>query len=62
MNVKQYIEQHAVLDSDDHVVVKELWNSRYRVNIWKHDPNRIVRSYFVHVTESGVSCNPSLGA
>ena len=62
MNVKEYIEERAVLDSDDKVVVKELWDGNYRANIWKYDPNRIVRSYFVTVTESGISCNPSLGA
>ena len=62
VNVKQYVEDRAVLDSDDHVVVKELWDGNYRANIWKYDPNRIVRSYFVTVTESGINCSPSLGA
>ena len=63
VNVKQYVEDNAILDSDDKVVVKELWDGRYRVNVWKHDPNRIVQSYFIQSDASGVvSCSPSLGA
>ena len=54
MNVKEYIEERAVLDSDEHVVIKEMWDGNHRVNIWRYDPNRIVRSYFVTVTESGI--------
>ena len=62
MNIEQYIKDHAILDSDEKVVVRELWDGRYRVNIWKHDPNRISQSYFVRVSESGVECSPELGA
>ena len=63
MNIKEYVEKNAILDSDDKVVVKELWDGRYRANVWKYDPNRIVQSYFIHTDGSGVvSCNPSLGA
>jgi endo-alpha-1,4-polygalactosaminidase (GH114 family) len=62
MNLEQYIKDRAILDSDEKVVIKELWKGRYRVNVWKHNPNRISRSYFVRVHESGIECNPDLGA
>ena len=63
MNPKEYVEKYAVLDSDDHVVAKQLWDGRCRVNVWKHDPNRIVQSFFIRTEGGGVvSCNPSLGA
>jgi len=61
VDVKTYVEENAVLDSDDHVIVKELWDGRYRANVWKYDPNRISQSFFVTVNESGVSCS-ALGA
>jgi hypothetical protein len=60
--VEEYISKNAILDSDDKVVVKELWDQRYRVNIWKYNPNRITQSFFVRVSESGIECNPSIGA
>lgn len=61
IDVEKYIKENAVLDSDEKVVVKELWNNRYRVNVWKEDPNYISQSYFVRVSESGILCNPSIG-
>ena len=60
--VKEFVEQHAVLDSDEKIVVRELWDGRYRVNVWKYNPNRITQSYFVRVGESGVQCSPDIGA
>jgi hypothetical protein len=57
--VEEYISKNAILDSDDKVVVKELWD---RVNICKYNPNRITQSFFVRVSESGIECNPSIGA
>jgi len=65
MNIEQYVEDRAMLDSDERVVVKELWDGRYRVNVWRHEdgiPHSISRSYFIRVNDSGVYCNPSLGA
>jgi hypothetical protein len=60
--VEQYVNDNAIIDSDEKVVVKELWDGRYRVNVWKYDPNRISQSFFVTVSESGIECSPSLGA
>ena len=63
MNVKEYVEKTAILDSDDKVVVKELWDGRYRVNIWKYNPNRIVQSYFIQSDGDRIlECNPNMGA
>jgi len=58
-----YVQENGILDSDDHLQVRELWEGRYRVNVWKYNPNKIVQSFFVRTNESGVvDCNPSLGA
>ena len=63
MEVVDYVKEKAILDSDDHIVARELWDGRYRVNVWKYNPNRIVKSYFIHVSESGsFECHPSIGA
>ena len=63
MNIEEYVKTHAILDSDDKVVVKELWSGRYRVNVWKHDPsNRISQSFFIKVEEDKIYCNPTMGA
>jgi len=63
MDVKEYVEANAILDSDDKVVVNELWDGRYRANVWKYNPNKIVQSFFIRVDDSGVvECNPTLGA
>jgi len=59
----EYVRENAILDSDDHIVTKELWDNRFRVNVWKYNPNRIAQSFFVRVGESGVvECNPQIGA
>ena len=59
--VVKYIEEKAILDNDEKVVIKPLWDNRYRVNVWKFNPNRISRSYFVKVSDNGIECNPSIG-
>ncbi len=60
---QEYVKVNGVLDSDDHLQARELWDNRFRVNVWKYDPNRIVQSYFVKVSDSGVvDCSPKLGA
>ena len=28
VDVQTYVEENAILDSDDHVIVKELWDGR----------------------------------
>ena len=62
--VTKYVEDNILLDSDDHIVTKELWDGRYRVNVWKYDPkNAIVKSFFIQTDESGVIlCSPQIGA
>jgi len=61
-DVKEYVEQNAILDNDDHVVVKEMWDGNFRANVWKYNPNRIVQSFFITVSESGIKSSPTMGA
>jgi len=62
--VEKYMDENAFLNSDQKVRIKEVYDGRFRVNVWESDPvNRIASSYFIRANESGVIyCNPQLGA
>ena len=61
--VEKYIKEHYLPSRSQMVNVMELWDNRYRVNIWDFDPNRITDSYFIRVSEGKVSqCSPQLSA
>ncbi len=61
--VEKYIKEHYLPSRSQMVNVMELWDNRYRVNIWDFDPNRITASYFIRVSEGKVSqCSPQISA
>ena len=61
--VEKYIKEHYLPSRSQMVNVMELWDNRYRVNIWDFDPNRITDSYFIKVKEGEVShCSPQISA
>lgn len=59
--VKEYVEKYYLPASDEEVKVGELWENRYRANVWSYNPPRIKASFFVKVENSEVVyCNPPL--
>lgn len=59
--VKQYIDQYYLPGSDEEVKVKEVWDGRYRADVWVYNPPKIKKSFFVMVENEKVSyCNPPL--
>ena len=61
--VEKYIKEHYLPSRSQMVNVMELWDNRYRVNIWDFDPNRITDSYFIRVNKGEVThCSPQISA
>ena len=61
--VEKYIKEHYLPSRSQMINIMELWDNRYRVNIWDFDPNRITDSYFIKVNEGKVSqCSPQISA
>jgi len=61
--VEKYIKENYHPSSRQAIDVHELWDNRYRVNIWDFDPNRITASFFIRVKDGEVShCSPQLSA
>jgi hypothetical protein len=60
--VKNYIEKYYVPGSHEDIKVGEIWENRYRVNVWTYNPPKIKASFFVRVENNEVTyCNPPLG-
>jgi hypothetical protein len=59
--VKEFVENHTSIGVDQFVQVNEVWDNRYRVNIWQTNPNKITKSFFVKASGEQFFC-PELGA
>lgn len=52
--VFKYINKHFMPHRDQTVTIKEVWQDRFRVNIWEDDPPKIKNSFFIRVKDGKV--------
>lgn len=61
--VSKYIDKNFVPNAGQKVTILEVWDNRYRVNIWTEEPCSISHSFFIKVKDGEVVlCNPPIVA
>lgn len=61
--VSNYINVNFVPNGGQKITISEVWENRYRVNIWTEEPCSISHSFFIKVKDGEVvSCNPPITA
>lgn len=61
--IREFIEKNYLPSEDQTIIIKEVWDGRYRVNIVNKDSFKIQGSYFIRTQdEKIVYCNPKLSA
>ncbi len=61
--VSDFMKQYYVPSSEDNINIKEVWDGRYRVNVWCNSDERtyIKDSFFIKVRDKEVVfCDPPL--
>lgn len=52
--VRKFINKHYMPHMEQTVTIKQVWENRFRVNIWEEDPPKIKDSFFVRVKDGKV--------
>lgn len=59
--VEKYIQDNLKIETGERIVVTELWERRYRVNVWQYNPNQVNHSFFIIIRDNEISyCNPAI--